>query len=326
MTRLLICDDSEIAIETIKEMVYIDPEIEVVGCASDGQQAVEMAKGLQPDIITMDLEMPLMGGLEAIKRILAERNVPIVVISERYTEKNVFNAIDLGAMDVMPKPELDLASQKKFCEKLKSLALVNLYKPQRSIIPALEKKKSKKVIGIVASTGGPKALKTILSNLKDNMNACVIIIQHMENGFTEGMVDWMNSFVTNYRIEIARHPELIEPGRIFVAPEDVHIIAGVDGRIHLIDKPPVDGHKPSGTMLLESIARQYRSDAIAVVLTGMGSDGATGSAEVRKNGGLVICQDKETSMVWGMPKEATRLGQCTVLPIHEIPNRINELA
>lgn len=329
MTRLLIVDDSEVVVETIKDMVSNDPDIHVVGCAVNGKEAIEKAETLRPDIITMDLHMPEMGGMEAIEKIMADNPTPIVIISDDYTEHNVFKALDIGVSDVMPKSGdfQDPNYIHKFCEKLKKLAYARVvrYIDRKTVIRPSES--SIDVVGIVASTGGPAALKTLLGSLPRERNYSILVVQHMAEGFTQGLVKWLDTTLKNCHVQMVEKNSLLLKGSVMFAPDNRHLVIGLNGFVHLSDDPPHDGHRPSGTILLESIAKRYGSKSVGVILTGMGSDGVVGANEIRQRGGKLICQDEETSMVFGMPKEVMRTGRVDyVLPINQIAGQITELS
>jgi len=340
--RVLIVEDSPLICKILTKILNSDKQIEVVGIANDGKKAIEYTMSLKPDLITMDINLPVINGFEATKKIMAYAPTPILIVSSSlYTvEMNLaFKAISFGALDVVEKGPMETQDNidkfgKTIIEKVKLLSKVRVIThPEAKIADiGLKSKKTikeellgKKIVGIVSSTGGPKALMYILKSIPDDFNFPIIIVQHIVPGFTSGLIDWLQS-ETQKNISLAAGGSVIQPGHIYFASEHTHTQILRDGRIHILSTPPYKGHKPSGNILLKSLADSYGPNAIGVILTGMGSDGCEGLMEIMKRGGRTIAQDESTSIVFGMPKVAIETGAAERnFPIEKIGQEIIKL-
>ncbi len=333
MVRILIVDDSPTVRFLLRQILDADPEIEVVGTANDGVDAIRKTLALKPDLITMDVHMPVMDGLEAIRRIMAQRPTPIVVLSTKVNVPEmmvVFKAIQAGALDVLEKPvgvshkDFDVI-RNRLTSTVKLMADVKVVRRpfpghratnNEGISFALQS--LPEIIGIASSTGGPAALNTLFQELPPDFTVPIVVVQHMGIGFTQGMINWLQ---TNAKlpIQIADEGEKMQPGHIYFAPEDCHLEVANGGYFTYNHRPPVNFVRPAANVLFESIASVYGSKSIGVVLTGMGKDGALGLRSIRDSGGFTIAQDEATSVVYGMPKAALEMGAVdSVLSIDEI--------
>ena len=331
--KVLIVDDSLSARSAIKALISEDPDIHIVGEAVNGLEAIEKNLALTPDIITMDIEMPVMDGLESIERIMATKAVPILVVTARGDAQTAYTAISKGALEVLPKPLAnDIA---EFNRKLKLLSKVKVVTHldgkrhlRKPLIPTSIRQlpeTTDRVIAIAASTGGPKALSVLLSKFPEDFPAPILITQHIQEDFVIGMAKWLNE-ISKLNVKVGEEGELIKPGVVYFSPSNNHMTLKSSLTISLVKRNKTDLYSPSCNMLFSSIAGIYRGKTIAVQLTGMGDDGVAGLIEIKKNGGIVIAQNEKTSVVYGMPKAAVERG-CVdvVLPLEEIPGYIIEL-
>ncbi|NEP42594.1 MAG: chemotaxis-specific protein-glutamate methyltransferase CheB [Okeania sp. SIO2H7] len=346
--KILIVEDSPVALIILKRIFASSAEIEVVGTAANGVDGLELIPKLQPDVICTDLHMARMNGLEFTREVMMNFPRPILVISASVREKdtaNVFKLLEAGAVDVFPKPETGLKSdydrlRQELINKVKILSGVKVFTLHKNRVKKIEKPERKsietygtlpsplliktrpsstiKVVAIGASTGGPQALQTILTQLPPNFPIPGLCIQHISEGFLEGLVNWLDS-QSRVRVKIALAGELLQPGVVYFPPEGHHLEINGSDRCICSARPPVGGHRPSISVTLNSVARQYGSKAIGVLLSGMGKDGADGMLAIARAGGLTIAQDEATSVVFGMPKEAIALGGARhILPINAI--------
>jgi two-component system chemotaxis response regulator CheB len=337
----LVTEDSVVARALLVSIVNRDPGLEVVGEARDGEQAVELAAKLKPDVITMDVHMPKLDGLEATRRIMADTPTPIVVISA-IDPKDVrlsFEALDSGALAVLAKPTgptaPDFATRAaEIVNTVKTMAGVRVVtrRPRLAAVapaappsPAPTRPAGRRRVDIVAigsSTGGPDALGKIVSALPAVAPVPILIVQHITVGFHQGLVDWLNN-VTPLNVKLGVDGEPVKAGEVVVAPGEHHMTVDSGRRIKLNEEGPVRGHRPSATKLFQSVTKAYGSNALGVILTGMGDDGADGLVELKNAGGWVIGQDEATSVVYGMPREAALRGAVSeVLPLGEIAGGI----
>lgn len=340
--KVLIVEDSLSVSKVLTDILNSDPHIMVTGVAYNGKEAVEMASCLKPDIITMDIHMPVMDGLEATKQIMARNPVPILIICASALEPETdmaFKAISYGALDVIDKKQAGITGneeyRKKLTEKIKFLSRITVIRhPLAAFSDRKEIKKSfevpkkeilDRIIAIATSTGGPDALRKILKDFPQKLPCGVVIVQHITSGFLEGLVAWLNS-ECQIKVKIAENSEEICPGTVYMAPTDLQMRVEQGGRIHLSNEPVHNGHKPSGDILLESVANVYKEKAIGVILTGMGRDGAMGIKAIKQMNGKTIAQDEKSCAVFGMPKAAIDMGVVdNVLPLENITEGIMQI-
>ena len=333
MTYVLVVDDSKMFRELIKGMVEKEPSLAVVGEAVNGQDAVLRTQSLKPDVVVMDVRMPVMDGLEAVERIMDLCPTPILICSATLNDQDVdvaMTAMKLGAVDVIEKPagfsEENLACfRTTLLDKIRLISHLSVLR-HRSV-PRLTGTKGVKdrvhfqdavqAVGVGTSTGGPKALSVFLAGLAPSFPACILLVQHLTKGFSEGFVKWLAS-ETPLEVRQATDGARLEKGLILVAPAGCHMVLNRDA-VQLVSGEPVNGCCPAVDVLFDSLAKWQEDRAIAVILTGMGRDGAQGALAIKRRNGYVIAQNEETSIIFGMPKAAIELNAVTsVLPIEEI--------
>lgn len=336
--QVLVVDDSALMRRLISDLLTSDPGIEVVGTARDGQEAVEKVMALRPDVVTMDVEMPRMNGLEALSEIMRRFPVPVVMLTGLRDADVALEAMERGAVDFLLKPSgtisVDLFKiRDELIRKVKLARLANLRKLTRlpsppKPLPSFRRhlpRDGHRAVVIGASTGGPRAVELVLVTLPGGLPAPVLIVQHMPPGFTRSFAERLDQR-SALRVKEAADGDLLEPGCAFVAPGDFHmrVQAGRNwGTVKLEQSPPVNGVRPAADVTMTDVAEIYRAGAVAVVLTGMGADGAQGAQRIKAAGGIVIAQDQETSVVYGMPRAVVKAGAADrVLPLEEIPAAI----
>ncbi len=338
-TRVLVVDDSPLVRDIITMILQEDPEIQVVGQAENGQVAIDLVSALRPDLVTMDIMMPVMDGLTAIQHIMAYQPTPILVVTSSSEAQVAYKAISNGALEVMQKPDMSLGPTEweGFVRRIKLLAQVKVITHVRGrgaastqVLPLVGQAAAAagsrgRILAIGASTGGPAALSKLLTGLPPDLPVGVVIVQHIADGFVPGLVSWLKT-VTILNVKVAEEGACIEPGTVYIAPSGRHTVVGSGGRLHLLDSPPVDSQRPAVDVLFEAIQQQYGRNAIAVLLTGMGRDGARGLKAIRDAGGRTIAQDEASCVVYGMPRAAVELGAAEqVLPLSEIPLAVVQL-
>lgn len=337
MIRVLIAEDSLTARTLLHEILTSDPEIQVVGEAKNGLEAVELTQKLHPDLVTMDVHMPEMDGLAATKEIMITMPTPIVVVTGSSTVPDVemsMHALRAGALEVLQKPPGPGAAgfeeaSRKLVQLVKSMASVKVVRHWRDgrtrdrlstgqVRTPTPEAPWKRLVAVAASTGGPAALQRLLAGLPGDFPAPILVVQHICAGFMEGLAVWLNS-VCDLRVKIAEQGETLQARTVYLASDGRHLGVMEQGTILLSNAAPIGGFKPSATFLFESAARVLGSATVAVVLTGMGNDGVAGLNVVRAAGGEVIAQDQKTSVIFGMPGAAVAAGlPDQVLPLDEI--------
>ena len=369
MIRVLVAEDSYAARLLIVSLLSSDPEIEIVGEVGDGAAAVAETRRLQPDVVTMDIHMPIMDGLTATARIMHERPVPIVVVSSTVDPRVVastFDAIKAGALVALPKPGAgtdrnSVEERAIFTSTIKAMARVKVVRRWSAAIDGLggppkskdtaerrpeshpgiasrsdsgaggsirtvESVSPVSLIAMAASTGGPTALQTILGALPSDFPAPIALVQHIARGFLEGFAQWLDTECA-LRVRVARGGETLEPGTIYVAADDVHLGVTASRQTVAMSGEPVNGFRPSASVLFESGAKAYGEGLGCVILTGMGSDGVSGLRRVKDRSGFVIAQDEASSLIYGMPGEAVRAGVVDVsIPLDMIAPSLIKLA
>lgn len=336
--RVVIVDDSSLSRGLLRDILEEDAGFVVVGEARDGRQAVELAQSLRPDLITMDLEMPRMHGLDAIEAIMTHKAVPILVVSAVADARNAYAAVSRGAVDVVGKPSIDPQEARTFVAKARLVARVPVITrvrgappapapPPRAPLPrAPAVDASQRLFAIAASTGGPPALARLLGLLPAGFPCPVLIVQHISDGFAQGMAEWLAS-VSNLPVRMAREGDLPAPGTVYVSPSEQNLTVAATRRLHLSERQPKEIYHPNCDRLLESVAAVYRRQAVGIILTGMGRDGAAGLAAIVAAGGYTIAQDEATSVVFGMNGLAVARGAASVvLPLDRIAAEMARLA
>ncbi len=308
--RVLVVDDSSLVREILREGLAAQPDLEVVGEAADGAEAVALAAQLRPDLITMDLLMPIMGGTEATLRIMKETPCPILVVASASAASEPLEreALAGGALEVFHKPQAgfdedSLLTLVKAIRRMVQVARArDLARPVvRRSFPARPSEVA--VVGIVGSTGAPRALRELLAGLPADFPAPLVLVQHTERGFSSALVSWLAA-ASDLRIKLAKDGDSLQAGEVVVAGEDAHVEVTANRCLRLSPGEPVDGYRPSGTVLLSSLAETFGRRALGIVLSGMGHDGANGLGAIYAAGGTAVVEDPETAVVAGMPQRA----------------------
>lgn len=331
MIKVLIVEDSAVVREFLVRILGSDPAIQVVGTANDGEEALEAVRRWQPDVITMDIHMPKLDGVEATRGIMETHPTPIVIVSGSTDPREVattFHAMEAGALAVLRRPAGighpdHEATARELVQTVKLMSEVKVVRrwprvrreisapgPPEPVVgraPA-----GVEVIAIGASTGGPPVLQTILAGLPNDFPAPVLIVQHMAPGFTAGFVEWLAQS-SGLPVHMATHRESMLPGHVYVAPDDFQMKVERGGRIVLARDEPENGLRPSVSYLFRSLAEVYGGQAVTGLLTGMGRDGAAELKLLREKGAVTFAQDKESSVVHGMPGEAIKLDAATLI-------------
>jgi two-component system, chemotaxis family, protein-glutamate methylesterase/glutaminase len=349
--RVLIVDDMLTIRMALRYILESDAELTVVGEAGSGEEALSACRKLRPDIVTMDINMPGMGGYEAIRQIMNEIPCPIVVITgieSQYLMEVSFKALEFGALTVLPTPKgpsPDNADAKALIHQIKAMAAVKVVRrrlytstrtpplPRSTVLSTVSSKESlsvkpQKGIELVAmglSTGGPPALQTVLNGLPSDFQLPIVIVQHISQGFIFGLASWLNK-TTPFRCKVGEIRETIKPGNVYLAPDNAHMTVTSSGELILDGSESVNGHRPSVSVLFESLAQNYGPKALGILLTGMGQDGATGLLAMRQAGSYTIAQDEASSVIFSMPKAAIELNAVEeVLDINQIAFRLKNL-
>jgi two-component system chemotaxis response regulator CheB len=335
--RVLVIDDSAFSRRTIIRMLEKSPLIEVVGWARDGEEALQKALSLPLDLITLDLAMPRMDGFTFLRIIMSRKPTPVIVVSGRGDDQDVFKALDLGAVDFVAKPtpratpELATIEQEliRKVHAIRQLRIDNL-RDQLSRAPSLlpqsaSAKAASRVVAVGASTGGPSTLMQLFGAFAEAPPCAFVVSQHMPGGFTRGFAERLDR-LTNLRAREARDGDEPEAGMILLAPGENHLEFATKGNrvaTRLAPRTQRDKYVPSVDRMFESAAKHFGSDLLAVVLTGMGDDGRKGVQAVKDHGGCVIAESEETAVIFGMPQRAIRTGFVdAVLPLSEIATAI----
>lgn len=341
--KVLVVDDSAFMRKIISDILEEDPKIKVIDRARDGKEAVEKTLKLDPDVITLDVEMPGMDGLAALKEIMRLKPTSVVMVSSltRKGADTTIKALALGAVDFVAKPSgaisLDMKDvAQELREKVLIAAsasvekLIGIALPKEPVRPIQIKRKNIEVVAIAASTGGPRAIQDILGNVKTTSIAPIVIVQHMPAGFTKSFAERLNEISILEVFEGYDNLQL-KPGMVVIAPGGSHLIVEYNRAKQLIcrlsDIPPLHSVKPAADLLFLSVADVVGDTSLGIILTGMGRDGAEGAKAIRQRGGYVIAESSDTCVIYGMPKAAVEQGAVDeVLPLHAISIRIEELA
>lgn len=338
MIKIILADDSLLTRMVLRDIFAADPDLSVVAEVGNGLQAVEQTCVLKPDLVVMDIVMPVMDGLAATAEIMARCPTPILVLSasvDPNDSRNAFNAIRLGALDVMEKPSGilsegfgDLASA--LIEKVKTLCRVRVMhhfrrpRPVYQDVP-LVKEGGRRILAVGASTGGPKVVMGLMKALKLETGARVMITQHIAQGFAPGFAEWLDG-ESAFRVRLAEHGDWLEPGLALVAPSDRHLELRGE-RVFLSEAALVNCCRPSVDVMFHSlVSAGLAPSVVAVLLTGMGQDGADGMRALKAAGADTLAQDEESCTVFGMPRAAIALGAARqVLSAQQLPDAINRL-
>lgn len=333
--RVLIVDDSAIVRQSLTEILSSDAELEIVGTASDPYMAVEQIKNVVPDVITLDVEMPKMDGITFLKKIMSQHPIPVIIISTLTSKgtETALSALEWGAVEVVLKPELHTAEQRKeasmlLVDKVKAAShavihrrRLGLAKAPKSVKPKLTAdavlskpnptslvKTTEKIVAVGASTGGTEALKTFLESFPLDSPG-IVIVQHMPELFTKQFADRLNE-QCKITVKEAKNGDTVLRGQALISPGNKHMLlkrSGARYYVEVTEGPLVNRHRPSVDVLFRSVARYAGKNAVGVIMTGMGNDGAQGLLEMKNSGAFTIAQNEKTCIVFGMPKEAIKL-------------------
>lgn len=333
MINVLIVEDSHVIQELLVHILSADSDIQIIGRAHDGIEAMTFLDSQKPDVITMDIHMPRVDGLEATRQIMETQPVPIIIVSANWNPDEValtFQAMEAGAVALVEKPRglghpLYAEMADKLVRTVKAMSEVHVIRrwprmrsalappatPPAGLRPA---QAGIRCIAVGASTGGPPVLNTLLSGLPKDLAAPVLIVQHIAAGFVKGMADWL-CHTTGWPVSVGADGQETRHGHAYLAPDDAHMGLNSLGRIVLSQEPQENGLRPSVSHLFRSVATSYGESAIGILLTGMGRDGAAELKLMNEMGAVTIAQDQQSSVVYGMPGEAVKLGGASyVLP------------
>ncbi len=320
--RVLVVDDSALMRKLIPQMLAGDESIEVVGTAMDGSFCLKKIAELKPGVVTLDLEMPEMNGIDTLKEIMRHHPVPVIVFSSHSTEgaSVTMKALGLGAFDFVTKPKDASAhmteTAKELIAKVKAASECKL-KPR--ILPGVAPKVEKvaqqnsspsRIVAIGVSTGGPQAMEYLLSQLPGNFPGTIVVVQHMPDGFTDMFARRLDE-LSALRVKEAQSGDVLQPGRVLICPGSRHLKVKrlpLGDIAVLSEDARVNGHRPSVDVLLRSVAEEFKSQAVGVLMTGMGDDGAEGLGAIKREGGMTIAQSEDSCVVYGMPKAAIERG------------------
>jgi two-component system chemotaxis response regulator CheB len=327
MIRTLIVDDSPLVRSILRDFLESDGSFEIIGEAENGVDGVTQAQFLNPDLITMDIEMPRMNGLEAIEKIKKSLSPAIVVISTHDTAKMAYDATVKGAHEFFAKDiftsQMSEPQRDHILNTFKHITgiskKVSVYK--ETVKQVIVKPRRINCVVIASSTGGPKALSQLFAALPENFPVPIILVQHNTSGFDKGLVQWLNGY-TPLQVYLAEEGTIPTKGKLYVAPTDKHLVVNNRG-LAFDDSKPINNQKPAADLLFKSAAELYGKSLVSVVLTGMGCDGADGTRHIKDAGGITIAQDEASSMVYGMPQAAVETG-CVdmVLPLGNIARQL----
>jgi two-component system chemotaxis response regulator CheB len=348
LIRVLVVDDSAFMRRVISDIINAQPNMEVVGKAHDGIDALQKIDQLQPDVVTMDVEMPRMDGLTAVRRIMEAKPIPIIMLSSltKTGAEQTMQALNMGAVDFIAKPDskfaLDINTIKDDIVRKIIVAagarkkLKNSYFIGNNLFPrtALAKKALNrsaalnKMVLIGTSTGGPKALHQVIPKFPENLDAAILVVQHMPAGFTKSLAERLDS-LSNLKVKEAENMEPVLPGCVYIAPGDYHLTVLSNKKellINLTRSEPRYGHRPSVDEMFYSAAREFWSQMVCVIMTGMGQDGSAGLARLREKGARIIAEDQSTCIVYGMPKAAVETGLVEkTVPLGKIADEVMKM-
>ncbi len=343
--KALVVDDSAYNRTAITQMLSSDAGIEVLGSATDGVDAIAKTLRLRPDVITLDLEMPNMDGFTFLRWLMKEQPTPVLVLSSLSDSRSVFRALELGAVDFLAKPEVRISRsitgiRDELVTKIYTILNLQMTKVKftvdllsREQAPPAARKEDEarrargpiEVVAIASSTGGPPAIQAILTALPADLNAGIVIAQHMPEGFTRSFAERLNK-ISSLLVSEAAAGDRVKPGTALIAPGGHHLVIRKDNRGTMADlapRGPSDKYVPSADRLLASVAEACGPAVLGIVLTGMGNDGAEGVVAIRNRGGHCLAESEESAVIFGMPQEAIRTGAVDkVLPLDKIAGEI----
>lgn len=308
--KVVVIDDSALMRKVLSNVINESRDMEVVDVARNGEEALKVIARCKPDLVTLDVEMPVMNGIETLKALKERYNMPVIMLSSKTNEKTTIEALELGAEDFVEKPvsikenwtafkeDLEIRIHSHFPENKRTMKV----KKSQSLLPErlLDKKASLKAIAIGASTGGPKALVHVIQSLSEDLSVPVFIVQHMPEGFTASFAQRLDS-LAKVKVLETKNNMRITPGTVYLAPGGKHMVIK-NNKITLNEEPKIHGVRPAVDHLFDSVAETYGGETLGIILTGMGNDGANGCESLKKAGGYILSQDKPTSIVYGMPR------------------------
>ncbi len=343
--RVMVVDDSALMRKLISDILMKDLELDVVTTAMDGLFALQKIQKFRPDVITLDLAMPRMDGLTALRYIVNDYRLPVVLVSSLTPAGGhlTLEGLAAGAVDFVTKPQyaVSVHFQEVAQELIQKVKTASRIMPRQTSQPPSGKRSRisplslvsvqappKKIIAIGISTGGPNALTWMLSRLPGDFRGSIVIVQHMPGGFTEMFANRLNQ-ACEICVKEAKEGDLLAAGTALIAPGNRHLKVlrtGMQGAAVLSSGPQLNGHRPSADILFDTVSQEYGPDAIGIVMTGMGEDGARGLGRIKNSGGYTIAQDEESCVVYGMPKAAKEMGNVhEVLSLEAIPERLMAL-
>lgn len=341
--RVLVVDDSALMRKLIPQMLEADQSIEVVGTAMDGNFCLKKIEELKPNVITLDLQMPGMNGIDTLKEIMRRNPLPVIVVSSHSTEgaSITFKALGLGAFDFVTKPQdagahmadaaRELIAKIKAaadCKVVRSGALLGMPARPEKIAAGKFAPLPSRTVAIGISTGGPQALEFLLAQQPPDFPGTILVVQHMPSGFTEMFARRLDE-LSALRVKEAQSGDVLEAGRVLICPGNRHMTVkrlAMEDVVVLNEDAAVNGHRPSVDVLFDSLAQEFGRSGIAVLMTGMGDDGAQGLGAVKKAGGMTIAQSEESCVVFGMPKAAIERGYATrVVALDELSSTLQAL-
>lgn len=340
--RVLVVDDSAFMRKLITEIIDAEPDMEVVGYARNGQDALQKLAQLEVDVITLDVEMPVMDGLETLRHIMAEKPLPVIMLSSltKKGSETTVQALALGAVDFIAKPsgsisldletvaaeiaqKVRLAASAQFSKTKKTSAIFKRKVPPT--FPESTKGAATRLVIIGSSTGGPKAIEEVFAHIPPNLPAGIVVVQHMPKDFTRSFAERLDSLFP-FPVKEASPGDLVENGKALIAPGDFHLVIDPDGRVILNQEERVMFLRPAVDVTMEGLPKIYGSRILGVILTGMGRDGAKGMAEIKRAGGITIAQDKKTSTIYSMPRVVAEEGNADyILPLDRIGGAITDI-
>ncbi|PYD60914.1 chemotaxis response regulator protein-glutamate methylesterase [Novacetimonas maltaceti] len=333
---VLVVEDSAVLRHLLSHSIRNDPRLRLIDAVESAEEAIRLVPHLRPDVISMDVCLPGMDGLEATRRIMAQCPTPIVIVSDALDAQVSMNALRSGALAVIEKPrgltsEAGRAAVSAITTQLYIMSQVPVIRrrlpdarpPQ--VPPPAPWTVPPRILALAASTGGPRAFAQVLGALPVDFPIPVVGVQHMGGPFMEGFAHWLDQQVP-MPVALARHGDVLRRGHVYIAPGDRHLGVGTRGEAVLLDMPPVQGQRPSASVLFSSVARAYGRGALGVLMTGMGEDGAQGLGDMRRAGGYTMTEDRSTAVIHGMPGAAERAGAtCISLPLPDIAPHIERL-
>ncbi|MHB0877688.1 MAG: protein-glutamate methylesterase/protein-glutamine glutaminase [Anaerolineae bacterium] len=333
--RVLVVDDSAFMRYTISHHLSSQADMEVVGLASDGIEGVEQVEALRPDVVTLDVEMPRLDGLSALRQIMAKHPLPVVMMSSLTKEGAAVTveALTLGAVDFVNKPSQSISVHQvlgELAEKVRQAARAHVRAPRQSQSPRRRAPAGPaggppdRIVVIGSSTGGPGALREVIGRLPVDLGAGVVVVQHMPPSFTRSLAERLDQ-LSAVPVKEAEAGDRVQTGQVLIAPGGLHMTLTRGGEVQLNDGPAVNGVKPAVDVTMVSVAAAFADRVLGVVLTGMGHDGRDGARAIKQAGGRIITQDEATCIVYGMPRSVAEAGLADmVLPIDQIADGITQ--